>query len=67
MIIIISRGKKAKGIFLGGGNQLAQDATTALFGVARGVLESNPAVFADVLENVNNRLRKIMKEEDPEE
>ena len=67
MIIIISRGKKAKGIFLGGGKQLTQDATTALFAVARGVLEYDPAVFADVLENVNNRLRKIAEKEDPKE
>lgn len=67
MIIIISRGKKAKGIFLGGGKQITQDATTALFAVARGLLEGHPAAFGDVLENVNNRIKKIIEEEDPEE
>lgn len=67
MIIVISRGKKAKGLFIGERRQITKDAVTAIFAVARGVNDSSPFALADMLETINSKLRKVIEEEDPKE
>lgn len=62
MILIISKGKKARAVLAGKGEQVAQDAETAIFAIARGLLEHHPASFGKLLKAAEERLEELTKD-----
>jgi hypothetical protein len=66
MILLISKGKKARVILAGNRKQIVQDAETAIFGIARGLLEHDQEAFGKLLNSVGARLGDLTKEMEAE-
>ena len=66
MILLIGKGKKARVILAGNRKQIVQDAETAIFGIARGLLEHDQNAFEKLLHSVGERLDELTEKKEAE-